>query len=146
MWMVDSNIIQMFCILIFPVLYLYNRNGKHIKPVDKTNEGQGQPTERPREEKEICWQQFGKVWEELSSLDGRAAGPWAIVLSPGNLNWTSGNEFPPHLRATPAPEACERRCKSKEKSGEFSQGASYSTTNQQSVQQGADLDNEGKLL
>ena len=61
MWMVDSNIIQMFCMLIFPVLYLYNRNRKHIKPVDKTNEGQGQPNERPREEKEICWQQFGKV-------------------------------------------------------------------------------------
>ena len=55
MWMIDSNIIQMFGMLIFPVLYLYNRNGKHIKPVDKTNEGQGQPTERPREEKEICW-------------------------------------------------------------------------------------------
>ena len=61
MWMVDSNIIQMFCMLIFPVLNLYNRNGKHIKPVDKTNEGQGQPTEGPREEKEICWQQFLKV-------------------------------------------------------------------------------------
>ena len=75
MWMIDSNIIQMFCMLIFPVLYLYNRNGKHIKPVDKTNEGQGQPTERPREEKEICWQPFGKVLEELSSLDGRAARP-----------------------------------------------------------------------
>ena len=57
----DSNIIHMFCMLIFPVLNLYNRNGKHIEPVDKTNEGQGQPTERPREEKEICWQQFGKV-------------------------------------------------------------------------------------
>ena len=59
--MVDSNTIQTFCMLIFPVLYLYNRNGKHIKPVDKTNEGQGQPTERPREEKEIGWEQFGKV-------------------------------------------------------------------------------------
>ena len=59
--MVDSNIIQMFCVLIFPVLNLYIRNGKHIEPVDKTNEGQGQPTERPREEKEICWQQFLKV-------------------------------------------------------------------------------------